>query len=126
LGLMLAFTAGARLPYGMLQKTLADLHLSRACQWLERVHPLNGEARLALLRDRLPGRLAGLSDRYRYVVLALLVNLPGNTVLGGGGGIMLMAGFSRLFAPAGVLLTCVVAVAPVPLLMWAFDLHLPL
>ncbi|HEX9858046.1 MAG TPA: hypothetical protein VGA75_06785, partial [Paracoccaceae bacterium] len=33
LGLMLAFTAGARLPYGMLQKTLADLHLSRACQW---------------------------------------------------------------------------------------------
>jgi hypothetical protein len=55
--------------------------------------------------------------RYRYVALALAVNTPGNSVIGGGGGIMMIAGLSGLFTPAATFLTVAVAVSPVPLAM---------
>jgi hypothetical protein len=49
-------------------------------------------------------------------VLAVLFNLPGNTIIGDGGGIALIAGMSRLFPfPKFVFLVCV-AITPVPLL----------
>ena len=48
--------------------------------------------------------------------LAVLFNVPGNTIIGGGGGIGLIAGMSRLFPfPKFVLLVCL-AITPVPLL----------
>jgi hypothetical protein len=49
-------------------------------------------------------------------MLALAFNLPGNTLLGGGGGIALAAGMSGLYRPVAYLATVVLAVAPVPLL----------
>ncbi|MGB3315212.1 MAG: hypothetical protein WBB85_12430, partial [Albidovulum sp.] len=53
-----------------------------------------------------------------YVLLALLINLPGNSLLGGGGGILLLAGMSRLFSPLATLATVAIAVAPVPILVY--------
>jgi hypothetical protein len=50
--------------------------------------------------------------------LACLFNLPGNVVLGGGGGIALLAGLSRLYAPLPMAVTVALAVAPVPLAIW--------
>src|SRR5512143_321222 len=50
------------------------------------------------------------------IELAVLFNLPGNVVIGDGGGIALIAGMSRLFPfPKYVLLVCL-AITPVPLL----------
>ena len=43
-----------------------------------------------------PTRLLPFLLRYRYVALALAFNLPGNAVLGGGGGIAMMAGLSGI------------------------------
>ena len=37
---------------------------------------------------------SGLALRHRYVALAVIVNVPGNAMIGGGGGIMMMAGMS--------------------------------
>jgi hypothetical protein len=45
------------------------------------------------------------------------LNLPGNTLLGGGGGIALMAGLSGLYPMPAYLTTVAIAVAPVPLLV---------
>jgi len=56
--------------------------------------------------------------RYRYVALAVAINTPGNVILGGGGGLALMAGLSRLFSPLPFLLTVLIAVLPVPLLFF--------
>jgi hypothetical protein len=53
--------------------------------------------------------------RHRYIALALVVNVPGNSVIGGGGGIMMMAGLSGIFTPAQTFLTVAIAVSPVPL-----------
>lgn len=55
--------------------------------------------------------------RHRYLALAVALNLPGNTLLGGGGGIALMAGLSGLYPMPAYLTTVAIAVAPVPLLV---------
>ena len=59
-----------------------------------------------------------MSGAGRYPLLAALINVPGNAVVGGGGGIALTAGFSRLFRPGWTALTVALAVAPVPLIVW--------
>jgi hypothetical protein len=67
-----------------------------------------------LLRGR-SKRGMRLALRYRYLALALAVNTPGNSVIGGGGGIMMMVGLSGIFAPLPTLLTIAIAVSPIPL-----------
>jgi hypothetical protein len=46
-----------------------------------------------------------------------LINMPGNTVIGGGGGIAMAVGYSRTFTYPGFLACAAVAVAPVPALV---------
>lgn len=123
-GLLTAFVVGQAIPYGALQRCLADLNLRRAGDLVARLQPLDQDQRLALLRARLPGPLADLMVGHRHLALAVLVNLPGNSVLGGGGGILLLAGLTRLFRLPAVALTLALAVAPVPILVWLFDLKL--
>lgn len=123
-GLALAYAAGAWMPYSRLHGMLADMRMRRACALLDRVKPLTREERIHMLRSRAPTWLRPLVSRYRYLLLAALVNLPGNTFIGGGGGILFMAGLSRLFRPATTLLTIGLAVAPVPLIAWLFDINI--
>ncbi|MDI3336632.1 hypothetical protein QKW60_09455 [Defluviimonas aestuarii] len=126
LGLMLAFAAGAFLPYPVLRRTLEDLRLARAASLVAALEPLDRDERLAALRDRLPRWLSPLVRSQRYVLLALLINLPGNSVLGGGGGILLLAGMSRLFSTLATFTTVALAVAPVPVVVYLLDETLPL
>ncbi|RED48554.1 hypothetical protein [Aestuariispira insulae] len=69
-------------------------------------------------QKQLFGRLAPLLIRYRYLAVALLLNMPGNSVLGGGGGIALACGVSRRCSWPGFLLTIILATAPVPVMLW--------
>ena len=66
----------------------------------------------------MPAFLADKAVRWRYVMLGLLLNLPGNAILGGGGGICLVAGLSGVYAPRATVLTLALAIAPLPLLAW--------
>lgn len=118
LGLLLAFTAGRFLPHSWLHSILADLRLRRACALVDRLAPMTREERLAHLTATVPGWLKPLIGRWRYVLLAALINLPGNVVLGGGGGIAFTAGISRLFRPGWTALTFALAVLPVPISVW--------
>lgn len=119
-GLMLAFLAGRFLPYAVLHRVFADLRLAGACRLIEQLEPLPRDRRLALLRQHLPGRLGNWAVQFRYLTIAVLLNLPGTTVIGGGGGICLVAGMSRLFSRRGMVITVVLSVAPVPLAVWFF------
>ncbi len=118
-GLMLAYGVGQRVAPGLVARWLDDLGLRRASGAVARLGRLTPQQRIDTLRLRLPARLAPHLLRFRHILLALLINLPGNAVIGGGGGICLLAGMSRLYAPAPMLLTLALAVAPVPLLIWA-------
>ena len=120
LGLTFAYVVGRSIPYEWLKGFFADLRMIRVCELLERLQPLSRTERLAILTARLPGWLRPIAGRARYLLLALLLNMPGNMVLGGGGGLAFTAGFSQLFRPLPVLLTIALAVLPVPLGVWLY------
>jgi hypothetical protein len=70
------------------------------------------------MKSRLPGRLGALFVNWRYILLAILINIPGNMLLGGGGGICFTAGLSRMFRVRWTILTIALAVAPFPALFY--------
>jgi hypothetical protein len=123
-GLSLAFGAGQWIPARWLAGVLRDLALERAADLMERADPLSCDERVGLLRERMPARLGAALLGWRYLLLAVVLNAPGNWLLGGGGGIMLIAGLSGLFRPWVTLATIALAVAPVPLVVWAFGIEL--
>lgn len=119
-GLTLAFLVGRHVRPGWLHRLLIDLRLRRLAALVDEIAPLSQRRRLALFRAWLPGRLGALVVNFRYVALALLVNLPGSALIGGGGGIALTAGLSGMFTTRWTLVTFALAVAPVPLAVWIF------
>jgi len=118
--MMLAYLVGRLLPIRALARLLTFLRMRRAAELVERAAPLSREARLAMLLEGAPPRTLALALRYRYAALALAVNVPGNAVIGGGGGIMMMAGLSGIFAPLPTVLAVMLAVSPVPLAVMLF------
>lgn len=116
-GLFLAYAVGRSLPYPVIEQALRDCGLKRAADQVAQIAPLNEAQRLARLQSALPGWLSFLAPA-RYLALGVLINLPGNIALGGGGGLLLYAGLSRVFAPLPLLVTLMIAVSPVPLAVW--------
>ncbi len=118
LGLGLSYFLGAlfaeRLPCGFLER----LGLIRACAFIDEIRTLNREQRLQRMQESLPQWAGKWLLGHRYLLLALVLNLPGNGIIGGGGGIMMMAGMSRLFSFPMVAITVALATAPVPIAVW--------
>ncbi len=115
LAMLLSYALGRLVPIMALARVLSALRLRRAAALVTRAAPLSREARLSMLLEGAPPRVVAMAVRHRYVALALAVNVPGNAIIGGGGGIMMMVGLSGLFAPLPTLLSICIAVAPVPL-----------
>lgn len=118
-GLTLAFLVGRHVPMAWLRSLLLDLRLSRAAEFVARIATLSPDQRMELLRARLPWPLMRRAFALRYPALAVLVNLPGNGLLGGGGGLLMLAGMTGVFRTRPTLLTLALAVAPVPLFVWS-------
>jgi hypothetical protein len=114
--LSLAFLTGRLVPARTTAAGLDALGLQRARALMLQLDSLDTDARLQLLSISMPRRFVPFLLDHRYLMLALAFNLPGNTLLGGGGGIAMAAGLSGLYSTTGFLLTVVIAVAPVPLL----------
>lgn len=116
--LSVAYGIGRLLPAELVMRSFGLLGLAR---FVRRLAQLSEGERLALLEQESPVRLARLVARYRFAVLVLLLNVPGNIVIGGGGGIALVAGMTRLFPFPMYLLAVTLAVAPVPLIVFLTD-----
>jgi hypothetical protein len=112
-GLAIAFAAGRLIPVDTIPGIGRRLGLARPADLV------GAPSRDARTADRTCVRPTSPFGRFlvrrRYLALAVLLNLPGNVVLGGGGGIALMAGASRLYPPLAFLACVVLATAPVPL-----------
>ena len=117
-GMMLAFCIGQYAPLSRLIRVCHDLRLFRLADFLERIRLTPRKDRLDTMHDRLPRWLVPILCNYRYVTLGIAINLPGNIALGGGGGIMMAGGLSRLFQTRCIILTVLVATLPVPLSVW--------
>jgi len=113
--MMLAFTIGRFLPIRALERGLHVLRMRRAAALVARAALLSKDERLALLLEGQSKRVLRLALRYRYLAMAVAVNTPGNSIIGGGGGIMIIAGLSGIFTPLSTSLTVILAVSPVPL-----------
>lgn len=121
IALTLSFAVGRLVPLGAIVAAFDWLGLARARDLVARAAPLPAAERLALLLSRVPARFPSVLLRHRYLALAVLLNLPGNAFIGGGGGIAIVAGTSRLFAFPLFVVTVALAVAPVPLIYYLAD-----
>lgn len=115
--LCLAFFVGRFLPEKTLTRFLREVHLVRAAKFLETFHGLDTGQRLALLTEKSPQKWGAWLLKHRYLTLMLAINLPGNIVLGGGGGLALAAGMSRMFPIHRFILVVAVAISPLPLFL---------
>ena len=87
---------------------------------LDELKNLDTQERLQMIVSRSPKKLIPFLIRFRYIALLLAINLPGSIAIGGGGGIAMLAGMSRLFMLPYFVLTIAIAVAPFPLLLMFF------
>lgn len=115
--LALSYLAGRLIPVELAAKACGALGFGRAQEFLADLAPRSAPQRLEWLARKSPASLVPFLVRHRYLALAALLNLPGNAVLGGGGGIALAAGMMRLYPLPAYLLTVAFAVAPVPLML---------
>lgn len=118
IALTLSFLIGRLIPAPALAHGLRLLGLSRLEALVRRWAALPPSQAISLLVRDAPTGAIPLLVRHRFLALALVFNLPGNTLIGGGGGIALAAGISRLFPLPLYLLTVALAVAPVPLVVF--------
>lgn len=117
IALMLSFGLGRIFPPHLLASLLGWLHMSRAESLLRKFDATPPEQRLEFISGKSStGTMPALLKR-RYLVLAALLNLPGNVVIGGAGGIAMLAGMSRLYSFPKYMLLISVAVLPGPILI---------
>lgn len=116
--LMIAYLFGRLLPPTLLQNVLTKFGLNNAALFVKKSAAMTDENLRQYLATTPSPRFLLPLHRYRYVALALTINMPGNVLIGGGGGIAMMAGLCRLFEPLPFLLTIVIAVLPIPLMFY--------
>ena len=117
-GLVLGFLIGRVVPQRTIIDLVSLLRLQRLRNTLLQLEPLSSGERLAFLLQNADSRWVPFLLRYRFAAVMVLLNIPGNALIGGGGGISFVAGFSRLFSLSAYALTVAVAVLPFPLLVF--------
>lgn len=116
--LSVSYLVGKFFPLPHVQKLLKWLYMERASELVSQLEPLDQTARLSLLYEKAPTKIAPFLLNHRYATIAVVLNLPGNALIGGGGGIGLVVGMSQLIPFYKFFLVVSVAVAPVPLCLY--------
>ncbi|VAW20251.1 hypothetical protein MNBD_ALPHA11-2376, partial [hydrothermal vent metagenome] len=101
-------------------KFLSTMGLVKACAYVEGLKGMDREQRITTLQSSMPPWAGKWILNHRYLMLALALNVPGNAFIGGGGGISLVAGLSRLYSPSALIITLILATAPVPVMFYIF------
>jgi len=118
IALSISFLIGQRIPLQKFAKFLGWLHLKKAHDLITEMEPLPPGERVAILHKKAPARIVPHLLNHRYLTIALLLNLPCNAVIGGGGGIGMIVGMSGLITYTRYLLTIAVSISPVPIVIF--------
>jgi hypothetical protein len=118
MALAISFVIGRKIPPRLIIRLLNWFHLYKASALIAQLKPLDQQQRLKLLYEKAPRKLGPFLLRHRYLAIVAILNLPGNALIGGGGGISVIAGMSKIFPLYVFILLVAVAVAPVPLLFY--------
>jgi hypothetical protein len=119
LSLSLSFVIGRLVPLTAFSRFLGWLHLQKARDLTLQLATLNSEEKLDFLISAAPSKVIPFLLKHRYLMIAVTLNLPGNVLIGGGGGIGLIAGMSRLCPFPKYLLFVSLAITPLPILFLA-------
>jgi len=112
--LIVAYCIGRFVPLNVLASIFGFVGMERSGRMVGLFARMSPDDRLRAMVERSPSRWIPFLIRHRYLALAIALNVPGNTLLGGGGGLSLAAGMSGLFSFGRTMLTFALAVAPVP------------
>lgn len=112
--LLLAFTAGRLVPARFVAR-LCNRAESRWRLFQKRSSRFRRWTSLAITRHAFDFVTAN-----RHVTLGAVLNMPGNSILGGGGGIAMLAGASRKYSYLGFAATIAIAALPIPLMFLVF------
>lgn len=113
--LVVSYAIARLVPSTALCCALNWLGLERASKFIAKLDATPQNDRLAMLSGVMPSKVGQKLLRQRYILLAVALNTPGNSLMGGGGGLAFIAGASRLFSFWPFLAVVICAVAPVPL-----------
>jgi len=114
----ISFIVGRIFPLHLVQSFLQWLYLEKASALVRQLELLNQRERLELLHRKAPAKFAPFLLKHRFLTIALLLNMPGNALIGGGGGIGLLVGMSRIIPFYKYFMIVAVAVFPVPLFVY--------
>jgi hypothetical protein len=117
--LALSYGVGRLVPEQMVARAFAGLGMVRASRLHAELRALPAEARVARLASRMPSAIGRKLLHYRHLTIAAALNIPGNSLVGGGGGIALAAGMSRLMSFPGFILTVALGTSPIPIVVLA-------
>ncbi len=115
--LTLSCLIGRMLPLSLIAALFGSLGLQRAKGLVQSLQPLSAEQRFEVLIEHAPKRVVPVLLKHRYIAIIVALNVPGNAVIGGGGGIALLAGMSGLFTFPRFLASVSLAALPVPLVV---------
>ena len=115
IALSLSYAAGRFFPIHIVRRFLKWLYLDKTSELVSQLEPLNQQDRLAFLSRKTPTKIAPFLLKHRFASIAVVLNLPGNALIGGGGGIGLVVGMSRIISFHKYFLVIAIAVSPVPL-----------
>jgi len=113
--LTISYLIGKLLPIRFIAILFGTFGLHRAKSLVLHLMPMSQKQRLETLTSHAPKRIVPMLLKHRYLAIAAVLNVPGNAIIGGGGGIALLAGISGLFTFPRYLATLFLAVLPVPL-----------
>lgn len=119
LSLALSFLLGTTIRPRYLSSICRWLQFEQASQLLTELDRTPPELRMWRLARRSNSRWVSLLERYRGPALALILNLPGNAVLGGAGGIAMVAGMSHACSFPRFLALMAISTMPVPAFLFA-------
>ncbi|WP_339715080.1 hypothetical protein [uncultured Sneathiella sp.] len=114
--LILSYCIARLVPADSLGNFLRWLGLTKAADLVFDIEETEAQDRAMFVARKLPKSFGEKLVRNRYILLAMAINLPGNTLLGGGGGLAFIAARSGLFGFWSFTLVVLCSVAPVPLL----------
>ncbi len=115
--LTLSCLIGRLLPLSLIATLFGSLGLQRAKGLVQSLQPLSAEQRFEVLIEHAPKRVVPVLLKHRYIAIIVALNVPGNAVIGGGGGIALLAGMSGLFTIPRFVASVSLAALPVPLVV---------
>ncbi len=115
IALTLSFLIGRLLPLSLIASIFDRFGFQRAKDLVLQLQPLSAQEKLDVLVDHAPKRIAPTLLRHRYLAVMVALNIPGNAIIGGGGGIGLLAGITKLYTIPRFIGAVSLATLPVPL-----------